>query len=43
MAVSLEVNDDKIRKELEWSPAIDFEDALKETIAWYREEYDGAR
>jgi dTDP-glucose 4,6-dehydratase len=26
----------KARKELGWKPAVDFEDGMKKTIAWYR-------
>ena len=29
------INSDKIRKELGWTPKIDFEDGLKSTIEWY--------
>ena len=36
---SLEINDDKIRKELDWSSEISFDEALKETVNWYLEEY----
>ncbi len=28
---------DKARAELGWSPAVDFEDGLRETIRWYRD------
>ena len=29
------INSNKIRKELNWKPQIDFEDGLKKTINWY--------
>jgi len=33
---SLEINDTRIRKELSLSPGINFDDAIKSTIDWYR-------
>ena len=30
----------KLRRELGWEPAIDFEQGLEETVAWYAEHRD---
>ena len=31
------LNSDKIRRELDWSPGIDFDQGIHDTVAWYRD------
>ena len=37
----LQLNCDKARNLLQWSPQWDFATTIKETITWYRSKYDG--
>jgi CDP-glucose 4,6-dehydratase len=36
----LQLNCDKALNDLEWAPALDFEQTVKMTIDWYREYYE---